>query len=58
MRSAAGTETYTLYRRGIELLEDGDFRKQDHPGIAAYGIHQQSACLLGINSSTHPAGKF
>jgi Flp pilus assembly protein TadD len=60
MSSAAGTEpTYTLYRRGIELLEDGDFLDAAEPlAEAARRAPEKSSVREALGRAYYRAGRF
>ena len=60
MSSAAGTEpTYTLYRRGIELLEDGDFLDAAEPlAEAARRVPEKSSVREALGRAYYRAGRF
>jgi Flp pilus assembly protein TadD len=58
--SEAGTEqTYTLYRRGIELLEDGDFLDAAKPlAEAARRAPEKSSVREALGRAYYRAGRF
>jgi tetratricopeptide (TPR) repeat protein len=58
--SEAGTEqTYTLYRRGIELLEDGDFLDAAEPlAEAARRAPEKSSVREALGRAYYRAGRF
>jgi tetratricopeptide (TPR) repeat protein len=60
MASEAGTEqTYTLYRRGIELLEDGDFEDAAAPlAEAARRAPEKSSVREALGRAYYRAGRF
>jgi Flp pilus assembly protein TadD len=60
MPSQAGTEpTYTLYRRGIELLEDGDFLDAAEPlAEAARRAPEKSSVREALGRAYYRAGRF
>lgn len=60
MSSEAGTEqTYTLYRRGIELLEDGDFLDAAEPlAEAARRVPEKSSVREALGRAYYRAGRF
>jgi len=60
MASAAETEpTYTLYRRGIELLEDGDFADATEPlAEAARRAPEKSSVREALGRAYYRAGRF
>jgi Flp pilus assembly protein TadD len=60
MTSAAETEpTYTLYRRGIELLEDGDFLDAAEPlAEAARRVPEKSSVREALGRAYYRAGRF
>lgn len=60
MSSEAGTEqTYTLYRRGIELLEDGDFEDATPPlAEAARRAPEKSSVREALGRAYYRAGRF
>jgi Flp pilus assembly protein TadD len=60
MPSQAGTEqTYTLYRRGIELLEDGDFVDATEPlAEAARRAPEKSSVREALGRAYYRAGRF
>jgi len=55
-----GTEqTYTLYRRGIELLEDGDFEHATEPlAEAARRAPEKSSVREALGRAYYRAGRF
>jgi Flp pilus assembly protein TadD len=60
MSSTAETEpTYTLYRRGIELLEDGDFADATEPlAEAARRVPEKSSVREALGRAYYRAGRF
>ena len=60
MASDAGIEqTYTLYRRGIELLEDGDFEDATEPlAEAARRAPEKSSVREALGRAYYRAGRF
>ena len=60
MRSDADQEaTYTLYRRGIELLEDGDFLDAAEPlAEAARRAPEKSSVREALGRAYYRAGRF
>ena len=60
MPSPADTEaTYTLYRRGIELLEDGDFVDAAEPlAEAARRAPEKSSVREALGRAYYRAGRF
>jgi tetratricopeptide (TPR) repeat protein len=56
----AGTEqTYTLYRRGIELLEDGDFADAAEPlAEAARRAPEKASVREALGRAYYRAGRF
>ena len=60
MASASRTEqTYTLYRRGIELLEDGDFVDAAEPlAEAARRAPEKSSVREALGRAYYRAGRF
>lgn len=60
MASEAGTEqTYTLYRRGIELLEDGDFADAAEPlAEAARRAPEKASVREALGRAYYRAGRF
>jgi Flp pilus assembly protein TadD len=60
MSSAAEIEpTYTLYRRGIELLEDGDFADAAEPlAEAARRAPEKSSVREALGRAYYRAGRF
>jgi Flp pilus assembly protein TadD len=60
MSSAAEIEpTYTLYRRGIELLEDGDFVDAAEPlAEAARRAPEKSSVREALGRAYYRAGRF
>jgi Flp pilus assembly protein TadD len=60
MPSQADTEaTYTLYRRGIELLEDGDFVDATEPlAEAARRAPEKSSVREALGRAYYRAGRF
>jgi tetratricopeptide (TPR) repeat protein len=60
MPSEAGDEqTYTLYRRGIELLEDGDFLDAAEPlAEAARRAPEKSSVREALGRAYYRAGRF
>jgi Flp pilus assembly protein TadD len=60
MPSQAETEaTYTLYRRGIELLEDGDFVDAAEPlAEAARRAPEKSSVREALGRAYYRAGRF
>jgi Flp pilus assembly protein TadD len=60
MPSEAGNEqTYTLYRRGIELLEDGDFVDAAEPlAEAARRAPEKSSVREALGRAYYRAGRF
>ena len=60
MPPEAGTEqTYTLYRRGIELLEDGDFLDAAEPlAEAARRAPEKSSVREALGRAYYRAGRF
>ena len=60
MASEAGTEpTYTLYRRGIELLEDGDFVDATKPlAEAARRAPEKASVREALGRAYYRAGRF
>ena len=52
-------ETYTLYRRGIELLEDGDFEHAAEPlAEAARRAPEKSSVREALGRAYYRAGRF
>ena len=60
MASAAPTEpTYTLYRRGLELLEDGDFLDAAEPlAEAARRAPEKTSVREALGRAYYRAGRF
>lgn len=60
MNSAAPTEpTYTLYRRGLELLEDGDFIDAAEPlAEAARRAPEKTSVREALGRAYYRAGRF
>ncbi len=60
MASRTGSEqTYTLYRRGIELLEDGDFVDAAEPlAEAARRAPEKSSVREALGRAYYRAGRF
>jgi Flp pilus assembly protein TadD len=60
MSSEAGAEpTYTLYRRGIELLEDGDFVDAAAPlAEAARRAPEKSSVREALGRAYYRSGRF
>jgi Flp pilus assembly protein TadD len=60
MSSQADTEpTYTLYRRGIELLEDGDFVDATEPlAEAARRAPEKSSVREALGRAYYRTGRF
>jgi Flp pilus assembly protein TadD len=60
MPSQAGTEqTYTLYRRGLELLEDGDFVDAAEPlAEAARRAPEKASVREALGRAYYRAGRF
>jgi Flp pilus assembly protein TadD len=60
MLSDAGAEpTYTLYRRGLELLEDGDFEHATEPlAEAARRAPEKSSVREALGRAYYRAGRF
>jgi len=60
MPSEAGTEqTYTLYRRGLELLEDGDFVDATEPlAEAARRAPEKASVREALGRAYYRAGHF
>jgi Flp pilus assembly protein TadD len=60
MSSQAETgSTYTLYRRGIELLEDGDFEHAAEPlAEAARRAPEKSSVREALGRAYYRAGRF
>jgi Flp pilus assembly protein TadD len=60
MPSQGDTEaTYTLYRRGIELLEDGDFAHAAEPlAEAARRAPEKSSVREALGRAYYRAGRF
>jgi tetratricopeptide (TPR) repeat protein len=60
MASQAGAEqTYTLYRRGIELLEDGDFEHAAAPlAEAARRVPEKSSVREALGRAYYRAGRY
>ncbi|MGB7685773.1 MAG: tetratricopeptide repeat protein [Solirubrobacterales bacterium] len=59
MSSHAQMETYTLYRRGIELLEDGDFEHATEPlAEAARRAPEKSSVREALGRAYYRAGRF
>jgi len=60
MPSDAGVEqTYTLYRRGIELLEDGDYEDATEPlAEAARRAPEKSSVREALGRAYYRAGHF
>ena len=60
MPSQAGTEqTYTLYRRGLELLEDGDFADATEPlAEAARRAPEKASVREALGRAYYRAGRF
>jgi tetratricopeptide (TPR) repeat protein len=56
---AAAEQTYTLYRRGIELLEDGDFADAAEPlAEAARRAPEKSSVREALGRAYYRAGRF
>jgi tetratricopeptide (TPR) repeat protein len=56
---AAAEQTYTLYRRGIELLEDGDFADATEPlAEAARRAPEKSSVREALGRAYYRAGRF
>ena len=56
---AAAEPTYTLYRRGIELLEDGDFVDATEPlAEAARRAPEKSSVREALGRAYYRAGRF
>ncbi len=56
---AASEATYTLYRRGIELLEDGDFMDATEPlAEAARRAPEKSSVREALGRAYYRAGRF
>jgi tetratricopeptide (TPR) repeat protein len=56
---AAAEPTYTLYRRGIELLEDGDFEHAAEPlAEAARREPQKTSVREALGRAYYRAGRF
>lgn len=56
---AAGEPTYTLYRRGIELLEDGDFEHATAPlAEAARREPGKTSVREALGRAYYRAGRF
>ncbi len=56
---AATEPTYTLYRRGIELLEDGDFEHAAEPlAEAARREPQKTSVREALGRAYYRAGRF
>jgi tetratricopeptide (TPR) repeat protein len=56
---AAAEPTYTLYRRGIELLEDGDFVDAAEPlAEAARRAPEKSSVREALGRAYYRAGRF
>ncbi|MEZ5078559.1 MAG: tetratricopeptide repeat protein [Solirubrobacterales bacterium] len=52
-------QTYTLYRRGIELLEDGDFEHAAEPlAEAARRAPEKSSVREALGRAYYRAGRF
>lgn len=60
MAAESGAEpTYTLYRRGIELLEDGDFEHATEPlAEAARRAPEKSSIREALGRAYFRAGRF
>jgi Flp pilus assembly protein TadD len=60
MASQAGAEqTYTLYRRGIELLEDGDFLDAAEPlAEAARRAPEKASVREALGRAYYRSGRF
>ena len=60
MAPQASTEpTYTLYRRGIELLEDGDFRDAAEPlAEAARRAPEKTSVREALGRAYYRSGRF
>ena len=56
---ASTTPTYTLYRRGIELLEDGDFADATEPlAEAARRAPEKTSVREALGRAYYRAGRF
>ena len=56
---AAKEPTYTLYRRGVELLEDGDFEHATEPlAEAARRAPEKSSVREALGRAYYKAGRF
>jgi len=56
---ATDEQTYTLYRRGIELLEDGDFEHATEPlAEAARRAPEKSSVREALGRAYYRAGRF
>jgi TolA-binding protein len=56
---AASEPTYTLYRRGIELLEDGDFEHAAQPlAEAARRAPEKSSVREALGRAYYRAGRY
>lgn len=56
---AGNEQTYTLYRRGIELLEDGDFEDATAPlAEAARRAPEKSSVREALGRAYYRAGRF
>lgn len=56
---AHGESTFTLYRRGIELLEDGDFRQASVPlAEAARQAPEKSSVREALGRAYFRSGQF
>ena len=56
---AESEPTYTLYRRGIELLEDGDFEHATEPlAEAARRAPEKSSVREALGRAYYRAGRF
>ncbi len=56
---ARSTSTYTLYRRGIELLEDGDFEHATEPlAEAARRAPEKSSVREALGRAYYRSGQF
>ena len=60
MTSHASTvPTYTLYRRGLELLEDGDFRDAAEPlAEAARRVPEKTSVREALGRAYYRSGRF
>jgi tetratricopeptide (TPR) repeat protein len=58
-REPAAEPTYTLYRRGLELLEDGDFEHATEPlAEAARRAPEKASVREALGRAYYRAGRF